>query len=266
VIIDAEGYVLTAAHILDLAETVSVRLADGRTLAASIVGSDMRSNVALLKIPGQGYTAAPAGEARKLRLGERVFAAGMLYNRSSTVTDGIVSTMELEDGGAAGLFQTTAPLLPSMGGGPLFNLAGQVVGVNSMMYQRDSNSSLSYAIPVEDALAVAKELRASGRVRRGTMGVNLQEVTPMIAATYGMDRAAGVMAVTVNPGSPAAQAGIQQGDLLLRIGGEALRSVNHAVRVVARTRPGDRIVVRVRRMKDVREEDLTVTLAEASDK
>jgi serine protease Do len=258
--------VLTAAHILDLAETVSVRLADGSTRAASIVGADRRSNVALLKMPGGGYPAVAAGEARKLRLGERVFAAGMLFNRSPTVTDGIVSTAELEDGTAAGHFQNTAPLHPSMGGGPLFNQAGQLVGVNAMMYQRDANSSLSYTIPVEDALAVAKQLREGGRVRRGNLGITLQDVTPMIAATYGMDRAAGVMVVTADAGSPAAQAGIQNGDLLLRFGGEPLRSTSHAIRYVAATRPGDRLVIRVRRMKNVREEDVTVTLGEAPDK
>jgi len=265
VVIDAAGYVLTAAHIIDQAETVTVRLADGRALTASVVGSDRRSNVALLKVPGSALTAAPTGEARRLRLGERVFAAGMMFGKSPAVTDGIVSTAQLEESNAAGHFQTTAPLFPSMGGGPLFNLAGQVVGLNAMMYQRDTNSSLSYAIPIEDALAVAKELRASGRVRRATLGITLQEVTPMIAATYGMDKPAGVMVSTVLPGSPAAQAGIAMGDLLMRFGAEPLRSPIHATQLLGRAKPGERLTIRVRRMKDVREEDVVATLGEARD-
>jgi serine protease Do len=115
-------------------------------------------------------------------------------------------------------------------------------------------------------MAIVKELRANGRIRRGTLGVALQEITPMIAATYGMDGPAGVYVVTIDPGGPAAQAGIQQGDLLMRFGGEPLRSVNHAVRYMSRTKPGERLVVRVRRMKDVREEDVAVTLAEAPER
>jgi serine protease Do len=266
VVIGADGYVLTAEHIVDAADSISVRLADGRTLAATLVGKDRRGGVALLKIPADNLLAALPGDPKKLRLAERVFALGTQPSgRAAAVTDGIVSALEVEGLSAAGYLQTTVPLFPSMGGGPLFNLAGQLVGVNAMMYTRTGSTGLAFAIPIDDAMESVKELRANGRVRRGTLGVTLQEVTAMIAATYGMDGPAGVMVVTVNPGSPAAKAGILQGDLLMRFGAEPVRSVEHAVRLIARTRPGERLTVRVRRMKDVREEDVDVVLGEAPD-
>jgi len=269
VIISADGYVLTAEHLFNLEDAVSVRLHNGPVLAATIVGKDPRSGVALLKIPASNLAAAVPGDPKKLRLAERVFALGMqAAGRSGAVTDGIVSALDVENVGSpgAGYLQTTVTLYPYMGGGPLFNLAGQLVGINSMLYSRTSGSGLSFAIPIDDAMAIVQVLRTEGRVRRGTLGVAMQEVTPMIAATYGMDGPAGVMVAGVNPGGPAEKAGIQRGDLLMRFGGEPLRSMEHAIRYVARTKPGEPLVVRVRRLKDVREEDVTVTLAEATDK
>jgi serine protease Do len=264
-LISADGYVLTGEHLFQSDDTVTVRLHDGRTLAASIVGKDQRSGVGLLKIPAGNLQFAALGDPRKLRLAERVFGMGAQPGgKSAAVTDGIVSSLEVDDPTANGFIQTTVTLYPAMGGGPLFNLAGQMVGVNTMLYSRATGGSgLSFAIPIDDAMAVVQELRAHGRVRRGTLGVNLQDVTALTAATYGMDAPAGVMVVTVNPGSPAAEAGIQQGDLILRLGGEPVNTVNQAVRYISRTHPGDKLVVRLRRMKDVREENVTATLAEA---
>jgi serine protease Do len=264
---EADGQVLTAAHLFEPDDIVTVRLADGRTLAATVVGRDRRSDIALLKVPASGLAVATRGDPRKLRLAERVFALGVLPSgRSATVTDGIVSMVESEMDPAVGFIQTTVTLFPSMGGGPLFNLAGELIGVNAMLYSRTGGAGLSFAIPIDDAMEIVKELRANGKVRRGTLGVNLQEVTPMIAATYGMDGPAGVMAVTVVAGGPAAQAGIQQGDLLMRFGGQPLRSVHDALRYMGKTKPGERLVIRVRRMKDVREEDVAATLAEAPER
>ena len=267
VIIAPDGYVLTVEHIVDAADSITVRLADGRTLAGTLVGKDRRVGIALLKIPASGLQAASSGDPRKLRLGERVFAlGGVLGARTPSVTDGIISALEVEEGQTAGFLQTTAMLYPSMGGGPLFDLQGRLLGINSMVYSRGTGNNLSFSVPIDDAMWSVNELRSQGRIRRGTLGVTLQEVTPMIAATYGMDGPAGVLVVTVEPGSAAAQAGIQQGDLLMRFGGELLRSVNHAVRLVGKTKPGERLVVRVRRMKDVREDDVAVTLAEAPER
>jgi serine protease Do len=267
VIISADGYLLTAEHIVDAADEISARLADGRTLAATLVGKDRRVGIALLKLPGSGLPVAAPGDPRKLRLGERVFAlGGVPGGRTPAVTDGIVSALGVEEGATAGYLQSTAPLYPAMGGGPLFSLDGQLIGINSMLYSRATNNGISFAVPIDDAMWSVNELRAHGRVRRGTMGVTLQEVTALTAATYGLDAPAGVMVVTMEAGGPSAQAGIQAGDLLMRINGEPLRSVSHAVRVVGRTKPGDQALVRVRRMKDVREEDIRVTLGEAAEK
>ncbi len=267
VILGADGYVLTAAHVIERADTITVRLTDGRTLAATLVGADRRSNVALLKVPpAAGLVAATPGDPRKLRLGERVFAMGALPSGSSpSVTEGIVSAMDLENVQALGYLQTTVTLLDSMGGGPLFNQAGQLVGMNTMLHSRTTGAGLSFAIPIDDALDVVKELRANGRVRRATLGLAVQEVTADTAAMYGMDRPAGALIQNVAPGSAAQQAGIQPGDILLRVGAEPVRSSIYLARVLAKFKPGERVTLRVRRMKDVREEDVSATLAELTD-
>jgi serine protease Do len=263
-VIGADGYVLTAAHLFDPGDEVTVRLGDGRTLAAEIVGRDRRSDVALLKVPAARLSAATPGDPRRLRLAERVFALGMMpAGKSASVTDGIVSALEVGDGEAAGYLQTTVTLFPSMGGGPLFNLAGELVGVNAMLYTRTSGSGLSFAIPIDEAMRIVTELRANGRVRRGTMGITIQEVTPPIAATYGMDAPAGALIVSASPGGAAERAGIQKGDIIVRFGGETIRSQSQLVRGLSKSKPGERVTIRVRRMKDVREEDLFVTLDEA---
>lgn len=267
IVLGADGYVLTATHIIDRAETITVRLTDGRTLAATLVGADRRSNVALLKVPpAGGLVAATPGDPRRLRLGERVFALGAQpAGNSPSVTDGIVSAMDLEQAQALGYLQTTVTLHDSMGGGPLFNSAGQLVGMNTLLHSRVTGAGLSFAIPIDDALEVVKELRANGRVRRATLGIAVQEVTADTAAMYGMDQPAGALVQTVSPGSPAQQAGILPGDILMRVGGEQVRSALHLPRSLAKFKPGERVTVRVRRMKDVREEDVSATLAEAPD-
>jgi serine protease Do len=265
-VIGADGYVLTAAHLFDPGDTVLVRLADGRSLQAQIVGRDRRSGVALLKVPAGGLAAAATGDPRKLRLAERIFALGtMPMGKSASVTDGIVSALEVEEGEAAGYIQTTATIFPSMGGGPLFNMKGELVGINAMIYSRTSGGSLSFAIPIDEATRIAQELRASGRVRRGTLGVTIQEVTPQIAATYGMDAPAGALIASVAPGSSAQRAGIGKGDIIVRFGGESIANQAQLVRLIGKTKPGERVSVRVRRMKDVREDDVGATLDEATD-
>ena len=265
VVIDGEGYVLTAAHLVEAGDSLYVRLADGRTLAATLVGKDRRGGIALLKIPARNLAAAVPGNPRRLRLAERVLALGAMPAGTPAVTDGIVSALESEEGDATGYLQTTAALHPSMGGGPLFNLAGEFVGVNAMLYSRVSGGSLSYAVPGDEALAIAKELRASGRVRRAALGITVAEVTPEAAALYGMDGPAGAYVQAVEPGGAAAKAGIAQGDVLLVLNGEPLRSDRHATRMVMKLRPGDTVTLRVRRKADARDEELRVTLGEYTD-
>ena len=266
IIIGADGNVLTAAHLFDPGDAVTVRLSDGRVLVATIVGRDRRSGVALLKIAATGLKVATPGDPRKLRLAERLFALGVQASgKSVAVTDGIVSALEVEEGDAAGYLQTTVTLYPVMGGGPLFNLAGELVGVNAMLYSRTSGSGLSFAIPIDDAMVVVRELRANGRVRRGTLGILVQEVTADMAANYGMDAPAGALIQSVLPGSAAERAGIVTGDIVLRFEGETVRSTAQLVRAISKSKPGAQVTVRVRRMKDVREEDLKATLGEAPD-
>jgi len=258
------GYVLTAAPLFEAGDSVTVRLADGRSLAAEIVGRDRRSGVALLKIPAAGATSAVPGDPKKLRLAERVFALGATPGgRSASVTDGIVSALEVEEGEAASYIQTTVTLHPAMGGGALFNMKGELVGINAMLSTRVTGAGLAFAIPIDEAMAVANELRAHGRVRRGALGTMAQDVTPQAAASHGEDAPAGVLIASVSPRGAAERAGIQRGDVVVRYGGEAVRSHSQLVRLLARSRPGERVQVGVRRAKDMREQELTVTLDEA---
>src|SRR5262249_47394036 len=145
IVISADGYVLTAAYIFEPDDSITVRLSDGRNLSAAVIGRDRRSGVALLKIPATGLTAATPGDPKKLRLGEHVFALGSMFaSKATSVTDGIVSAVDLQEGEVAGFLQSTVPLAPGMGGGPLFNLKGELVGVNSMAYARASFNALSF--------------------------------------------------------------------------------------------------------------------------
>jgi serine protease Do len=265
VILSADGYVLTAEHIVEGTDVITARLADGRTVAATLVGKDRRGGIALLKLAASGLQAAATGDPRKLRPGERVFALGGIPGgRAPAVTDGIVSALDVDENSAAGYLQTTAPLYPSMGGGPLFNLEGQVIGINSMLYSRVTNNGISFAVPIDDAMALVAELRAHGKVRRGTLGVNVQDVGAEAAAALGLPSPAGALIASVVDKSPAQQAGISTGDVVTRYQGEAVQSANHIIRLIAKAKPGDRVTLRVRRDKAVPERDIAVVLGEAS--
>jgi serine protease Do len=262
-IIDRDGYILSVAHLFDAPDPVTVRTSDGREFPARVVGRDRRTDVALLKIEGTGLPIVAAGDPQKLRLGERVFAVGALPGGTlANVTDGIVSVLGPRQEGVPGFLQTTVPLYPAMGGGPLFNQRGEMIGINARVLSRSSGLGLSFAIRADDAFAVAAELRAQGRVRRASLGVMLQDLS---SEGGGAGAPAGVLVREVTKGSPAERAGIAAGDVIVRLGRDTVRGSADVVRVVGSSKPGAHVLIQLRRAKSARIEEVEAILAEAQD-
>ncbi len=240
-IISPDGYILTNAHVVDEAEEILVRLADKREFRARVIGADPRSDVALLKIEADTLPQVVLGDAAKLKVGEWVIAIGSPFGFEQTVTAGIVSAKgrSLPNENFVPFIQTDVAINPGNSGGPLFNLKGEVVGINSQIYSRTGGfMGLSFAIPIDVAMNVQQQLRTTGRVQRGRIGVAIQEVTRDLADSFGLARAAGALVSTVEADSPAARAGVEQGDVIVRFDGKAVENSNDLPRIVAATQPG----------------------------
>ncbi|HZM34112.1 MAG TPA: Do family serine endopeptidase [Burkholderiales bacterium] len=241
-IISKDGYILTNAHVVANADEVSVRLADAkRELKASVVGIDKRTDVALLKVDGGDLPVARLGDSSRLQPGEWVAAIGSPFGFSNTITAGIVSAKEraLPDEMYIPFIQTDVAVNPGNSGGPLLNLAGEVVGVNSMIYSGTGGyMGVSFAIPIEVALEVVKQLQSSGKVTRGRVGIGIQPLTKELAQSFGLEEATGAVIVNVEKGGPADRAGARVGDVVLAWNGEKLEDPNELPRLVAATKPG----------------------------
>src|SRR5688500_1971777 len=233
VIVDAQrGYVLTNHHVIEGADEVSVTLADGRTLAAEFVGSDADTDVALMKIPAQDLTALPLADSGSLRVGDFVVAVGNPFGVGQTVTSGIVSAVERSNVPGVGFqnfIQTDASINPGNSGGALVNLKGELVGINTASFNpRGSmagNIGLGFAIPAQIASDVMRQLATTGEVRRGTLGIDTQDIDEALAANLGVDKNTRGAAVTrVYPGSAAASAGLRVGDVIVGANGARLDS------------------------------------------
>ena len=247
-IISADGYILTNAHVVEEAEEILVRLADRREYPAQVVGADVRSDVALIKIEASGLPSVTLGDPDKLKVGEWVLAIGSPFGFDQSVTAGIVSAKgrALPDESFVSFIQTDVAINPGNSGGPLFNLKGEVVGVNSQIYSRTGGyMGLSFAIPIDLAMDVQEQLRSKGRVQRGRIGVAIQEVTRQLADSFGLPRAAGAIVSSVEVDGPAARAGVLQGDVILRFGGRDVDSSNDLPRIVASVQPGSVVAVDV---------------------
>ena len=220
-----DGYVITNAHVVKGAKEISVRLQDRRELAATIIGVDEPSDVALLKIEAKNLPAVKVADVKKLRVGEWVMAIGSPFGFDYSVTAGIVSAKgrSLFTEQYVPFIQTDAAINPGNSGGPLFNLDGEVVGVNSQIYsQTGGNSGIAFAIPIDVVLSVAEQLKDKGRVTRGWLGVVVQEVTRDLAKSFGLAKAEGALVARVVPGSPSADAGLKSGDIILTFNGQPL--------------------------------------------
>lgn len=245
-IISADGYILTNAHVVEEAEEILVRLADKREYPAQVIGADVRSDVALIKIEATGLPRVTLGDPDKLKVGEWVLAIGSPFGFEQSVTAGIVSAKgrSLPDESFVAFIQTDVAINPGNSGGPLFNLKGEVVGVNSQIYSRTGGyMGVSFAIPIDLAMDVQDQLRSKGRVQRGRIGVAIQELTRQLADSFGLPRAAGALVSSVEVDGPAASAGVLQGDVIVRFGGREVDASNDLPRIVASVQPGSVVAV-----------------------
>lgn len=219
-IISADGYILTNNHVVADADEIIVRLSDRSEFTATLVGSDARSDVALLKVDGKNLPTVKIGGTRDLKVGEWVLAIGSPFGFDHSVTAGIVSAKgrNLPNESYVPFIQTDVAINPGNSGGPLFNLQGEVVGINSQIFTRSGGfMGLSFAIPMEVAMDVTQQLKASGRVERGWLGVVIQEVSKDLAESFGLDKPAGALVVQILEDSPGAKGGLQVGDVILQM-------------------------------------------------
>ena len=262
-IISADGYILTNAHVVDGADEITVRLTDKREFKAKVIGADKRTDVALIKIDASGLPAVKLGDPNKLKVGEWVLAIGSPFGFDNTVTAGIVSgkARSLPQENLVPFIQTDAAVNPGNSGGPLFNLRGEVVGINSQIYSRTGGyMGLSFAIPIDLALDVQNQLRSTGRVSRGRIGVVIQEVTKELADSFGLAKAHGALVNAVESGGPADKAGIEASDIIIKFDGKEVASSSELPRIVGATRPGSKVSLQVWRKGAPK--DLTVTVGE----
>lgn len=265
-IVSSDGYILTNAHVVEEAEEILVRLADKREFVATVVGADMRSDVALIKIDAAGLPRVTLGDPGRLKVGEWVVAIGSPFGFEQTVTAGIVSAKgrSLPDENFVPFIQTDVAINPGNSGGPLFNLKGEVVGVNSQIYSQTGGfMGLSFSIPIDVAMDVQQQLRASGRVQRGRIGVAIQEVTRDLADSFGLPKAAGALVSAVEGDGPAGRAGVEQGDVIVRFDGKTVDVSSDLPRIVAASRPGAKVPMQLYRQGAMR--DLMVTVGEWRD-
>ena len=226
-IISQDGYILTNNHVVSEGDEIIVRMADRREFNAKLVGTDVRSDIALIKIDADNLPVVKIGSGNDLKVGEWVLAIGSPFGFDHSVTAGIVSAKgrSLPSENYVPFIQTDVAINPGNSGGPLFNLDGEVVGVNSQIYSQSGGfMGLSFAIPIEVAMDVAKQLRTSGKVSRGWLGVLIQDVTGELAESFNMDRPQGALIARVLPDSPAEKAGLQVGDVILAYNGSELQS------------------------------------------
>jgi serine protease Do len=260
-IISADGYILTNAHVIEGADEINVRFTDKREYKAKVIGADRRTDIAVIKIDATGLPAVRFGDPSKLKVGEWVVAIGSPFGFENTVTAGIVSAKgrSLPQENFVPFIQTDVAINPGNSGGPLFNMRGEVVGVNSQIYSRTGGfMGLSFAIPIDVALDIQKQLREKGRVARGRIGVVIQEVTRDLATSFGLDRPRGALVNSVEKGSPADKAGVEATDIIVAFDGKPVESSSDLPRLVGSTRPGSQSTLDVWRKGQTRKLNITV--------
>jgi serine protease Do len=265
-IISQDGYILTNAHVVETADEITVKLTDKREFKAKVIGADRRTDIALIKIDAGGLPAVRFGDPTKLRVGEWVLAIGSPFGFENTVTAGIVSAKgrSLPQENYVPFIQTDVAVNPGNSGGPLFNLRGEVVGINSQIYSRTGGfMGLSFAIPIDVANDIAQQLRTSGKVTRGRIGVVIQPVTKELADGFGLARPQGALVNSVEKGGPADKTGVEPGDVILRFDGKAVASSEDLPRIVGAIRPGAKVQMQIWRNKSPR--DLLVVVGEMQD-
>lgn len=258
-ILAADGLIMTNAHVVDGADELLVTLPDKREFKGRIVGSDRRTDVALVRIDATDLPAVKVGDVSRLRVGEWVMAIGSPFGLENTVTAGIVSAKQRETGDFLPFIQTDVAINPGNSGGPLINMAGEVVGINSQIYSRSGGfQGISFAIPVDEAMRVAEQLRAQGRVIRGRIGVQIDQVGRDVAEAIGLGDPRGALVRGVEAGSPAAAAGLEPGDIILGFDGKAIEKSVDLPRAVAGATPGSQATISLFRRGQVRDVAIVV--------
>lgn len=264
-ILSEDGYVLTNAHVVRDADEVIVGLSDRRELPAKVVGTDAETDVALLKVDAKGLPTVELGDSDNLRVGQWVLAIGAPFGLEYSATQGIVSALSrsLPDDNYVPFIQTDVAVNPGNSGGPLFDLDGKVVGINSQIFSRTGGyMGLSFAIPINLATQIADQLRTDGYVRRGWLGVAIQDMDQALAESFGLERSHGALVASVNPGSPAAKGGLQAGDVIVGFNGRKVNRSGELPPLVGSTPTGEEVPVEI--FRDGETVTLQVTVGERS--
>lgn len=265
-IIRPDGVIMTNAHVVNGASEVTVRLTDRREYTAKVIGVDTKSDIAVIKIQAKDLPTVRVGDSRGLRVGEWVLAIGAPFGFENSATAGIVSAKgRTLDSGYVPFIQTDVPINPGNSGGPLFNMRGEVVGVNSQIYSRSGGyMGVSFSIPIDVAMQVSQQLQSTGHVTRGKLGVVIQNVTQGLADSFGLPQPEGALVSSVEKGGPAEQAGIEPGDVILKLNGEPLKDSSELPVQIASVSPGTSVKLEIWRNRATR--DISVKLGEVQDK
>jgi serine protease Do len=263
-ILSSDGFVMTNAHVVDGADQVLVTLPDKREYKARIVGLDKRTDVAVVKIDATGLPAVKIGDMTRLKVGEWVMAIGSPFGLENTVTAGIVSAKQRDTGDYLPFIQTDVAINPGNSGGPLINMRGEVVGINSQIYSRSGGfMGISFAIPIDEAVRVSEQLRTTGKVQRGRLGVQIDQVSKEVADSLGLSKAQGALVRGVEQNSPAEKAGLEPGDIILKFEGKPIEKSSDLPRMVGNTKPGTRSAIQVWRRGSMKDMHITVGEFEA---
>ena len=259
-ITSGDGFVLTNAHVVEGADEVTVTLTDRREFKAKVLGTDKRSDVAVLKVDATNLPFLKTGDSSRIRVGEWVIAIGSPFNLENSVSAGIISAKARDTGDYLPLIQTDVAVNPGNSGGPLINMRGEVVGINSQIATLSGGyNGISFAVPIDEAIRVADQLRTTGKVTRGRLGVQIGDVSKDVAESLGLGKARGVEVSLVEPGGPAEKAGIKVGDIILKFNGTAIERSADLPRLVGATSIGSRAVVTLWRRGA--QQDITVGIA-----
>jgi serine protease Do len=265
-IVSSDGYILTNAHVVDGANVVTVKLTDKREFRAKVVGADKQSDVAVLKIDASNLPIVKIGDPNQSKVGQWVVAIGSPYGFDNTVTSGIISakSRSLPNENYTPFIQTDVPVNPGNSGGPLFNLQGEVIGINSMIYSQTGGfQGLSFAIPINEAIKVKDDLVKTGHVSRGRLGVAVQGMNQTLANSFGLSKPNGALVSSVDPGGPAAKAGLQPGDVITAVNGSPVADSTDLPSQVASLAPGSSATLTV--WRDKASKDIKVTIGSMSD-
>ena len=253
-IISSDGFLVTNAHVVDGADEVNVKLTDKREFKAKVVGADKRTDVALLKIEAKDLPKVTIGDPDKLKVGEWVVAIGKPFGLENTMTAGIVSAKgrDLPQENLVPFIQTDAAVNPGNSGGPLFNLKGEVIGINSLIYSTSGRfggpagyMGLSFAIPIDIAMNAANQIKDKGKVTRGRIGVQIQEVSKETAEAFGLPKAGGALVNSVEKGGPAEKAGVEAGDIIIKADGRDVHTSQELPRIITAIKPGAKVALTV---------------------